>query len=501
MNRSVFITLCVLLSILWLAFPSHAQNPQCPLPTWRFGVDMNPAFGKITDYDVAALHIGWYSDWTTSLTPLRPGGIEYAQLIWVYNGVPALSLDTVGTLVDANPGSLWMIGNEPECTYVPGGGNNTPQQYADAYHQLYTFIKERDPTAQIAIGGVVQPTPLRLKWLDLVLEYYQTTYGQPMPVDVWNIHNMILQELRGSWGCGIPKGLSENQGRLYTVDDNDNFAIFRQHVIDFRTWMRDRGQRDKPLIISEYGVLMRADWYPQFSPARVSAFVNATFDYLLTAHDDSLGYPADGNRLVQRWLWNSLNDAPYNFNGGLFAHDYPIYPGKLTPIGLNFKQYMDGLLAGSSCFTGAIQLEGRPAPPQASYVLTATVSLYPVGCPYPDIRSVQTDAMGRFRVCHVAPGIYDIVVKVYNTLANRLDGVAITTAEPLVDFGLLRSGDANNDNCVNILDFSLLGAAYGTCAGDSRFDYRADFNGDGCISLLDFSWLVTRFSEVGATYP
>jgi hypothetical protein len=323
-----------------LSTMAHGRGPLYPAPTDRFGVVLVNDFGQITDYDVASLRIAWYSDLSASLSPLLPGGIEYAQLIWVSEGNFSPPLDELGPMIDANPGYLWMIGNEPECI---GQGNSTPEQYADVYHQLYTFIKERDSDAQVAIGGVVQPTPLRLKWLDRLLNYYQATYGEPMPVDVWNIHNMILQELRGGWGCGIPRGLTEDSGRLYTVHDNDNFDYFVQHILDFRTWMRDRGERDKPLLITEYGVLMPAQY--GFTPERVSAYMNATFDYLLTARDDELGYPADENRLVQRWLWYSLNDKPYDFetrtgfNGALFDYRYPAYPGAITEIGTNFREY------------------------------------------------------------------------------------------------------------------------------------------------------------------
>ena len=45
----------------------------------------------------------------------------------------------------------------------------------------------------------------------------------------------------------------------------------------------------------EYGV--------GFPPSRVIAFMNPLFNYLETAQDPNLGYPADNNRLVQQWLW------------------------------------------------------------------------------------------------------------------------------------------------------------------------------------------------------
>ncbi len=327
---------------------AEAQGPLYPCPLARFGASLKRDFGAITDYDVGSLHIAWYSDTGTRMNPpvvydpQLGHTIEYVQLVWVTEGEFHPSLDELGRIADANPGSLWLIGNEPECVYQ---GNNTPEQYAQAYHQLYPFLKSRDPTARIAIGGVVEPTPLRLQWLDRVLNHYQSAYGQPMPVDVWNIHIQILQELRGSWGAEIPRGLTANMGRLYTIDDNDNIEIFKQLIAEFRIWMRDRGQRDKPLIITEFGVLMPPEY--GFTPQRVNAFMNAAFNYLLTASSTSVGYAADANHLVQRWIWYSLNDQPYNaetgegYNGSLF--DYR-NPSVITEVGVNFRSYTNALL-------------------------------------------------------------------------------------------------------------------------------------------------------------
>jgi hypothetical protein len=69
-----------------------------------------------------------------------------------------------------------------------------------------------------------------------------------------------------------------------------------------------------------------------------------------------------------------------------------------------------------------------------------------------------------------------------------------------IDFGLLREGDANNDNVVSILDFSILATAFGECSDCPLFDERADFNGDGCILINDFSLLATNFGESGDGY-
>jgi hypothetical protein len=324
----------------------------------RFGVGLNGRItvsvngvirpSLITDYDVGALRIGWYSDWLTNPQPLRPGGIRYVQLVQIRASRYPTNTLLLTETVAANPGSLWIVGNEPEGRY--NQGNRTPEQYADIYHHVYGLIKGLDPTAWIAVGGVIEPTPLRLKWLDAVLTQYQSHFGVAMPVDVWNIHAQILQEKAGGWGAEIPAGLSDTQGELYTLQDNANPVIFRQLVIEFRQWMKDRGFQNKPLIISEYGVLMPWDRLAadeQTGDQMVVDFMRTTFDFLVSAKDPSLGYPADDNRLVQEWLWYSLNDQPFDdntnlgFNGSLFSY---LDPTQMTKFGWTFRDYMHTLL-------------------------------------------------------------------------------------------------------------------------------------------------------------
>jgi hypothetical protein len=234
-------------------------------------------------------------------------------MIRIKQGALSPNAQTIAGVARSVPGSLWLVGNEPDRIAWQDGV--TPVQYATAYHQAYHALKQADPTALVAIAGVVQPTPLRLRYLDAVLAAYQQLYGEPMPVDVWNVHNFILREERGSWGAEIPPGLPDNQGVLREVDDHDNLDIFKAQIWAFRRWMRDRGQQNKPLIVSEYGILMPPDY--GFGPERVSRFLYGTFDFFFSTSDPSLGYPSDGNRLVQRWCWYSLSDTEFP-SGNLF---------------------------------------------------------------------------------------------------------------------------------------------------------------------------------------
>jgi len=63
---------------------------------------------------------------------------------------------------------------------------------------------------------------------------------------------------------------------------------------------------------------------------------------------------------------------------------------------------------------------------------------------------------------------------------------------------LLLVGDANNDNTINVSDFSLVAVAFGKSLGASGYDTRTDFNGDATINIADFSLLAGNFGQVGA---
>jgi hypothetical protein len=128
---------------------------------------------------------------------------------------------------------------------------------------------------------------------------------------------------------------------VYDIQQADDIDIFKQQIRDFRQWMRDRGERDKPLIISEYSVLYGED--QGFDYPRVRGYLYATFDYLTTASDASLGYPADGNRLVQRWAWYSLDDDGFE---GYPSHHHLFNPEtkQITRLGIDYGQYTKDLV-------------------------------------------------------------------------------------------------------------------------------------------------------------
>ena len=310
------------------AGPSPA-SPPVGLYSLRQRLGVGGGLGDRGQELARLLGFGWYVDWTVRAGAFHSAGVEYMPMVRLRNGTFAPERQELRRAAAALPGALWLIGNEPD---VKWQDNVSPEAYAQVYHDLYGFLKEVDPSCKIAIGGVSQPTPLRLRYLDRILQAYQERYGQAMPVDVWNVHNFILREERDSWGVDIPPGMPDASGRLYEIADHDNLEIFRQQIVEFRRWMKARGQQDKPLIVTEYGILMPGEY--GFPPGEVERFMLGTFEFFRTASDRTLGYAGDGYHLVQRWCWFSLADQRYPTGNLLVSSG-----GGLTPLGEAFAGY------------------------------------------------------------------------------------------------------------------------------------------------------------------
>ncbi len=63
---------------------------------------------------------------------------------------------------------------------------------------------------------------------------------------------------------------------------------------------------------------------------------------------------------------------------------------------------------------------------------------------------------------------------------------------------VLRGGDANGDQAVDLLDYFALSDAYNTVPGDVAWDPFADFNEDGSVDLLDYFILSDEYNTEGS---
>ncbi|NJO00106.1 MAG: hypothetical protein HC875_41345, partial [Anaerolineales bacterium] len=141
-------------------------------------------------------------------------------------------------------------------------------------------------------------------------------------------------------GSRNPAGLNDVGGFLYganiatVVAAHRNINYFKEFTEALRAWMAAHGERNKPLINTEYGILYKQlDNYP-ITADQVNQYLVDSFDYMLTKTDPTTGYPADENRLVQGWVWYSLNDNAWN--GYLFDPTTQA----LSSAGTTWKNYV-----------------------------------------------------------------------------------------------------------------------------------------------------------------
>ncbi|MFH1085310.1 MAG: hypothetical protein V1772_06075, partial [Chloroflexota bacterium] len=313
-------------------------------PQWRIGYGVAREIGPVTDYAVDQLCAGWYHDWGTLRTPPRPGGMDYIHHIRVSATHFDLANPTnydwarLEANIRANPGALWVIGNEPDGKAPGACDQRLPTDYAKIYKIFYDRIKGVDSAAQVANGPIIQGTPVRMQWLTKVWDEYRRLYGADWPVDVWTMHNQIVREAPDQ-GADIPPGCDVALGRNYGEQDNDNMRFFIEHVVRMRQWMKDHGQQSRPLYLTEYGVLQPE--YYGYSVDRVNEYMNNSFTYMLYARDTSLGMPADNYHLVQRWNWFSLN-APMGHlgQGGWNGNLFDPTTRQITEVGRNFARFV-----------------------------------------------------------------------------------------------------------------------------------------------------------------
>ncbi len=309
-----------------------SQTGFTPYLNRRFGYGVTYEGGAPTQYNIEPLNAGWYWDWAAKTEPTLPD-LEYIRTVRLkpsgendYTSSP--SGKTLRNVIKANPGVIWSIANEPDCVWMD---NVRSDVYAKAYHDLYYLIKGIDPTARVAAGNIVQPTPQRMTYLDRVLAAYEETYAEPLPADLWIIHNYTLCENCWpypqpgepfAWGaCRVPDWPNGSpEDIFYSVEDHWELKHFAERVMTFRQWMYDNGYQHMPLYISEYGILFYDGLVKGKTVQDNVDFMNTTFDWMRTARDPDIGYPEDDNRLVQRWAWFSLDHDGWYMGGDLFDY-------------------------------------------------------------------------------------------------------------------------------------------------------------------------------------
>jgi hypothetical protein len=147
---------------------------------------------------------------------------------------------------------------------------------------------------------------------------------------------------------------------------------------------------------------------------------------------------------------------------------------------------------------GHVSWQGRTVGTNA-YRLPITLTLK-LGSTEVNYASQPTDASGYFStsVGSLPNGTYNWRVKDPKYLANA-GTVTLTGASILVqEMGLMKAGDCDNNNVINVQDFNILKGTFGKSQGDPGYDDRADFTGDSLVNIVDFNLQKGNFGTGGA---
>ncbi|MEA3306056.1 MAG: malectin domain-containing carbohydrate-binding protein, partial [Candidatus Omnitrophota bacterium] len=147
-----------------------------------------------------------------------------------------------------------------------------------------------------------------------------------------------------------------------------------------------------------------------------------------------------------------------------------------------------------SAISGKITLQGSSNhSAQVSFILSSLItSLHDCSCEF------TTDSEGSYTIANLMPGIYNISAKTFNSLKTTEVLIKVHEAEttPNIDF-ILRGGDTDGNNVVNIFDHSILNMAFGSSPGDDNWDERADFDRNGVVNIFDHSIMNANFGKDG----
>ena len=214
-----------------------------------------------------------------------------------------------------------------------------------------------------------------------------------------------------------------------------------------------------------------------------------------------------------------LSDEPLNSNGTLSIALFNLEGERVSEY-IPFNTYTDcsknlilinfqesGSSPGTPTITpqptgvtasGNLLLQGRPAAPHAAWIIGVEFIFTQPGQTQPaKTINTTTDQFGAYTLTDLPVGTFTITMKGENTLRAKLSASTLQTGTNQLPDVRLRPGDANNDNFVSAIDFSILAASFGKCLGGNGYNGTADFNNDQCVTAADFSLLSANYGQQG----
>lgn len=152
----------------------------------------------------------------------------------------------------------------------------------------------------------------------------------------------------------------------------------------------------------------------------------------------------------------------------------------------------------SAVLSGHIEWQGRPAQADPSRSLPITLEFVGTGTTGISLtRSAVTDQNGNFSVAMVPAGSYDVYIKQVHTLRAKISTSFGSSDSATLPTVTLLEGDVDNNNVVDLIDWSVLVTNYTKCVGSVGYNAGANLNERGCVDLNDVTLLIANYGKMG----
>ena len=252
-----------------------------------FGVGVAPEYAPGLGAPLDAIGPVWYMDWKWETPTIEGHERLYVIRCWEARA----NRVAIQRAMWASGEAWWSLGNEPN---DPNQDNVSPDQYAELYHIL-EVSQELAPRIHIVPAGIGNAD---WQWAEAFRKAFYERYRRYPRVDAWNIHNYILEAGQDPYDGGE----------------------FERRIEAFRAWMVRIGDGDKPLLLTEFGVLYGDGCCgrPIDPPEKILTFMHESVNWLVESE------------AVSAWAWFSTRSEPYN-------GDLMTAAGALTDLGKRYR--------------------------------------------------------------------------------------------------------------------------------------------------------------------
>jgi hypothetical protein len=194
-----------------IASACEDQQPTAPKAVARIARSQNVAFNKF--------FVAWSQDYNSGSIGMQNFTLD-ARQVRQYGGLAAD--DGVLSFARANPGQLYIVGDEPDQWCI------TPSDYVGIYHDFVAGVRAVDPTARFSPAGTAEPnahccpppddvpTPCwsamhTINYAQQFYDIYVQRYGSAPTVSEWRFHDFALAFSAGDiagWWARVDKEAS-----------------------------------------------------------------------------------------------------------------------------------------------------------------------------------------------------------------------------------------------------------------------------------------------------